>query len=207
MNIIVDDISEDYIIESITDMENTWMDITKQIMNNNKLLYSVELDGIVYYDGYAEELLERYNEIQTVSIKTVTPEHSITITLQELKQYSAKVMGTMGEYIKPLYGNSSDESGEIISTVVGAVEWVGSSLAFLQLLSQQVEAQAEVYELANGAIEKLNPVLELLGGELEWGNHIGFADIIQYEFIPLVEEFYLKSEEVVGSIETSGYIQ
>ena len=207
VNIDINDVSQRYDVQSSEEMNRCWMDITKEIMNDNQIIYSIEIDGVVYYDDYANVLLTKYNQIDTLKITTVTKEQSLFITLQDLQQYAAKVISEMSDYIKPLYSGSLETPNNILPTVIESIQWIVNASSFVQHLCQEVVVDALLLDIINRMVEQFNPILQLLTEELEWGNMIGFADIIQYEFIPLVEEFYLKSKEVEVPVEANGYQQ
>lgn len=204
--ITINDVSQNYEVQSPEEMNNHWINLTKDIMSEGRLIYFVEIDGAVYYDNYAHELLTRYSEIKSVKINTITEEQSFFITQQDFQQYAATIIADMGDYIKPLYSGTEKSSNDVLPTVLEAVHWVGNALTFLQHLSQKIDSNPLMNEI-NQSIDQLNPILILLTEELESGNLIGFADVIQYEFIPLIDEFYSKSKEVEVPFEANRYQQ
>lgn len=204
VNININDNSRSCDVHSKEVMNAIWMEITKDIIGSGLFIYCVVIDGVIYYDSYEQELLTRYNEIENVTITAITQERSFYITLQDLREYMDRAMAEMGNYIKPLYSGTIESSKEILPTVVASVEWIGNAVMFLQQLTQQMDADQSIKEFTNNTAEQLQPILKLMTEELEWSNYIGFADIIQYEFLPFIEEFYRKSEEVVENLEGNG---
>ncbi|MGG3838423.1 hypothetical protein ABEV00_15570 [Paenibacillus thiaminolyticus] len=194
MIIYIDNVPRSYDIQSEEEMNASWIDITKEFMSNGQILSSVVIDDVVYYDSYASELLTRYDKINTVKITTITKEQSFFMTLQELQEYSGKVMSSMGDYIQPLYSGSMETSKDILPIITESVQWVVSALSYIQHVSQEVNVDPLIQDIINHAVEKFMPIVKLLLDEIESENTIGFADLINYEFIPLVEEFYHKSK-------------
>lgn len=194
MIIYIDNVPRSYDIQSEEEMNASWIDITKEFMSNGQILSSVVIDDVVYYDSYASELLTNYDKINTVKITTITKEQSFFMTLQELQEYSGKVMSSMGDYIQPLYSGSMETSKDILPIITESVQWVVSALSYIQHVSQEVNVDPLIQDIINHAVEKFMPIVKLLLDEIESENTIGFADLINYEFIPLVEEFYHKSK-------------
>ncbi|WII37234.1 hypothetical protein [Paenibacillus thiaminolyticus] len=194
MIIYIDNVPRSYDIQSEEEMNASWIDITKEFMSNGQILSSVVIDDVVYYDSYASELLTRYDKINTVKITTITKEQSFFMTLQEFQEYSGKVMSSMGDYIQPLYSGSMETSKDILPIITESVQWVVSALSYIQHVSQEVKVDPLIQDIINHAVEKFMPIVKLLLDEIESENTIGFADLINYEFIPLVEEFYHKSK-------------
>lgn len=194
MIIYIDNVPRSYDIQSEEEMNASWIDITKEFMSNGQILSSVVIDDVVYYDSYASELLTNYDKINTVKITTITKEQSFFMTLQEFQEYSGKVMSSMGDYIQPLYSGSMETSKDILPIITESVQWVVSALSYIQHVSQEVKVDPLIQDIINHAVEKFMPIVKLLLDEIESENTIGFADLINYEFIPLVEEFYHKSK-------------
>lgn len=194
MIIYIDDVPREFAIESENDMNTAWQSITKKIMNDGKILYCVAIDEVVYYDNYANELLSRCNEVNIVRVTTISKEQSYFLTIQDFKEYAGKVVSLMGDYIQPLYSGSIEESKDILPIVTESVQWVVSALTFIQHVTKEIKVDPLNSDIINHAIEKIVEIVQLLTDEIESENMIGFADIINYEFIPLVEEFYHKSK-------------
>ncbi|WCF07933.1 hypothetical protein NDS46_27335 [Paenibacillus thiaminolyticus] len=196
MNISIDNESRQYVVQSAAEMNAHWINISREVLSRNDLIYCVDIDGVSYYDDYATELLARYEEIQNVVIHTITKERSFYTTWNDFQDYTNRVVSVVVERIAPLYGGAVDETGEIVSELTGSIEWISNALTFMAYLGNEIGVGREALDLIDDTTAQIKPILELLAGELEWGNLIGFADIIQYEFIPLIEEYYCKSKEV-----------
>lgn len=187
-------VSRSFDIRSMEEMNETWISITKEFMKSGHLLYSIEIDGILYYDNYAEELLSKYKEINLVNITIVSKEQSFYLTIQELQDYLEKVIPSLEDIIQPLY--SGTENKELLPNVTESIQWIMTSLAYTEHLSKQMVVNQLLSRVISRTFESLTPLVQMLTEEMERDNLIGFADVIQYEFIPLVAEFYNKSIEI-----------
>lgn len=195
MYINVNGVSTYYDIHTSEIMNNYWMDITKKILEDGQLIESVEIDGVDCQGDYFELLTNQFNHIESVNIKTISMEESFYHTLDDLNLYAIKVLEIMSDYITPLYSSTIEECGEL-PTIVESLEWVITSTNYLQYLTKNSTFAADKNSLINETVDKYNVLLGMLTSELEWGNLIGFADIVQYEFIPTLKRFYDATKEV-----------
>lgn len=195
MNIIINGLSTYYDVKSSENMTNIWLDVTKNISEHHEFIQSIEIDGNLYDNGHFDILIKQFDVIHTVKIVTISGEKSFYTILEDLHEYAVKVLEEMENYIKPLYSGSIQNCDEL-PIIVESIEWIITSTTYLQYTSGLASLKQELCKQIDDIVNKYSKILEMLTSELEWGNLIGFADIVQYEFIPLLEEFYHATREV-----------
>ncbi|WP_088548168.1 hypothetical protein [Paenibacillus aquistagni] len=195
MNISVNGVPTYYDVQITEDLNKHWMNITKEIIENGEVIQSIEIDGVEYQGDHSQLLMSQFDQIDSVKIITMSMENSFYLTLQDLNQYATKVLEMMSDYITPLYSGTIQECREL-STVVESLEWIITTTNYLQHLVNTSKLTTDINHVINETVDKYNILLEMLTSELEWGNLIGFADIVQYEFIPTLEIFHSASKEV-----------
>lgn len=195
MNISVNGVPTYYDVQITEDLNKNWVNITKEIIENGEVIQSIEIDGVEYQGDHSHLLMNQSNRIESVKITTISMEDCFYLTLKDLNQYAIKVLEMMSDYIMPLYSVTAQECKEL-PTIVESLEWIITSTNYLQYLVNTSKLTTEINDVINDAVNKYNALLEMLTSELEWGNLIGFADIVQYEFIPTLEIFHSASKEV-----------
>lgn len=194
MNISVNGNSQSFIVDSVEDFKGIWKDITERITEGKELIQSVYIDGKLTGD-YSENIMSDYNNINLIEIMTISAERSYYSTLNDLRAYMVQVLSNMENYMEPLYSANQGNCAEL-PIIVESLEWIITSTNYLDYLSSSFDICSPITQKVKSTVSEFNRVLVQLNAELVSENLVGFADIVQYEFLPAVQEFYNAAEEV-----------
>ncbi|MEC0370799.1 hypothetical protein [Paenibacillus chibensis] len=181
MKVTIDNHEAQYLAHDIEAINEWWKKSTSQIYNQKRLIYCLEIDGVKMYTGYESVIVNNYNNIDKIEIMTKGYEESICETLQEMGLYLKVFIPRSLIIADYFFGEVSEEAWGEFSKFIDGLNWIISSLEFIQTISDPCNDAVEL------VLRKLEPVVANLEQSIRNGDHVDVADLIKYELIPIIE--------------------
>lgn len=193
MKLNVDGKQQRHDFQSISELNEYWVELTRSILEQNRLIHYVKIGEEIIYSGYESIILQNIDKISELNIVTISKQESCNETLEELIKYVPKVIQLMPGKLEVLYGDNAQDFQNILDEVIQSIYWIVNAVLFIRTL----ETDKSVYNPYKSEIEefyiKLEPFVDEIAKQSEKGNYVGMADLILYEFLPILEEFQIET--------------
>lgn len=186
MEIKVDQAEQISIADVNAEFEKIWADCLKEIYHEDRLIHHVEIDGQIFYSDYENIIKNNLDVIKEIHIITLSRQESITDTENTLSEYLLKYIPGMEKINNKLYGDVSPEAWGEFATGLEGLQWIVSSLEFLQHL---YESDSKELALTQSYYSQLTQTIRVLDEEMQNNNLVAVADTIQYELLPCLSDF------------------
>lgn len=197
MKLNVDGKQQRHDFQSIPELNEYWVELTRSILEQNRLIHYVKIGEEIIYSGYESIILQNIDKISELNIVTISKQESCNETLEELIKYVPKVIQLMPGKLEVLYGDNAQDFQNILDEVIQSIYWIVNAVLFIRTL----ETDKSVYNPHKSEIEefyiKLEPFVDEIAKQSEKGNYVGMADLILYEFLPILEEFQIETVDGV----------
>ncbi|ANS76091.1 hypothetical protein AWM70_17120 [Paenibacillus yonginensis] len=185
MQVAIDNIEVLTIEDDFKKLDEWWTGATAKIYKENRLIYNVEIDSNIFYNGYELIIYENINNISRININTKGKEESIEETKILLGQYLEGFIPISQKIADYFYGNMKDEHWTEFTDLLEGIKWIISSLEFIQVLSNSTATS-----YSNLADEITARVTEL-DQALQNNEMVLIGDLVNYDLIPLIEKIKL----------------
>lgn len=187
MKIYLDNI---LIYEQVNDFETlnkSWKEITKQIFNDNRFIKQVIIDNQEFSFDYDVYLLERFRQVKTVEVFTITQMEGIIETLQEVRSYNEKLLKSIEHIAECFYGEPGKNDWELFGQFSQGIDWLYDTLIFLQSSMSKMNIFETTLPYIERSINKFREHIPIIHQSLEEEDFVLVGDILQYEFKPIFE--------------------
>lgn len=183
--------------KEIGGFDEVWKQVTKEIYNGGKLIHHVVIDGQLFYGGYEEHIINKFKQIDSIDITTISREEARDESLKEVYAYNRRLIAATDEISAAFYGEPTSEQWTYFAQFLEGLQWLSQSLHFIQTL---IEDQSE-YDALQQQIGAINTLLSekvvMLDGASKDKDFTLMGDIIQYE---LSEVFDKIDQELGGTV-------
>jgi len=186
MLISIDNENEQFIEPNLDVLNLWWQKSTGEIYSKDRLIYCVEIDGDIFYRDYESFIVNNREGIKRVNIKTLTRMESLIDTESALKDYLNRFIPSALNVSDTFYGEISEECWSLFSQFIEGLNWILKSMDFARLLHQENTINLPPYSTA---LQKLEKVVGELDQSLNQRDYVMVGDLIQYEIIPILEQF------------------
>lgn len=183
MRLTVDQQIEENI--SPDELNSLWAECTKRIYNEDRLIYSVEIDGKVFFNEYESYIRDHIMEITYIHISTLSRIESINETESSLNEYLNSYIPITSSIADQMYGELSQEAWGIFAKSLQGLEWIVNSFDFLHYLYRGDRVKES--ELASYC-DELKKTISELDKNLNENNIVTVGDILQYELLVLLKK-------------------
>lgn len=188
MRITVDGQYETNEIADIDAFNKWWVESTSKIIQQDRLIYCVEVDGTALYNEYEQFIASNTDQIRKVNIVTLSRMESLSNTDTALNDYLDRFIPISLNLANRFYGDVEQEDWSVFSQFITGLDWIIKSLEFASVLSS--EYSVEPYSVTK---EKLTSIVEDMEVNVEQKDLVTVADLIQYEVIPPLQQFRNRS--------------
>ncbi|CAH8767399.1 hypothetical protein [Paenibacillus dendritiformis] len=187
LKISVDGTWEEKEFQSAKEVNDFWVSRTIPILEADRLIYYVEIDGDKYYSDYESIILENYQSINEIYIVTHTKKECFTITLEDLRTYLPRVVNELPGISERLYAEEINDIGSLITPVIDSLQWIVSALEFAYVISEKVNEASQIRYSLEQMYKNIESFVEKFHYELSWNNYVSVSDLLQYELVPILE--------------------
>ncbi|RCX19073.1 hypothetical protein DFP94_10589 [Fontibacillus phaseoli] len=190
MRVDVDNVNVKEIDNSIQSVNNWWMEVTSKIYKQDRFIYCVEINGQVFYNEYERVILDNFQTIESINIRTKTKQESITETLSNINEYLAGFLPASSKVADYFYGELSDNEWNQFSSFVSGLQWIIDAIRFLETLN--VNSDMDLLVSNRTEIER---IIAEMDQSLQKREYVMVGDLIQYELVPVLENYKLQIQE------------
>lgn len=166
--------------QSIEEVNKWWIDATSMIYKENRLIYCVNIDGRQWFSDYEKYIVLNYKSIQEIDIITKNKQESVIETKASIETYLERFIPAANEVADHFYSEMDDSSWSKFSQFVEGLNWLVSSIEFVNILEQTARY--------DHTINQLQRIIQELNDSLENQEFVLTGDLIKYEILPLFEE-------------------
>ncbi|MCE5169313.1 hypothetical protein LQV63_08310 [Paenibacillus profundus] len=191
LKICIDGAWEEREFHSAEEVNDFWMSRTMPILQADRLIYYVEIGEERYYNGYESVILENYQSINEIKIVTQTKAECFTITLEDLKAYLPRVVNEIPAVAERLYAEEIDDLKTLITPIIESLQWIVSALEFAYAISEGMNDECRTRHSFEQLYRNVEAFVEKFHEQLSWSNYVGASDLLQYELVPVLEEWII----------------
>lgn len=180
-----------------------WRTFTADLDRRGRMIHYVTIDGEDYYHEYEQIIVQNFESIQNLSIKSITYQDALNDTIAELKRYNENMLAAVNQVASPFYGEPLDEDWNLFKQFCAGLEWMYQAIAFSQSLRDKQGCVTEK-EICNGLdnlYRAIPGLLSSLEASLLEKNWTSVADCLLYEVEASLEQFHtvLKGMESIDA--------
>lgn len=187
MKITIDQLLDHTIIIEVEGFNSEkWEKCIEEIYKSDRLIYCVDIDGLVLHSGYENYILNNFTAIEHIHITTLSRLESIQETESSLNEYLNKFIPGIGTIADQMYGEMSPELWDQLKVGLEGLQWIVSSIEFLRYLHS---ANSMVASNITEYLAELGIVISELTNCLRMDDIVGAADLLHYELLPILEKY------------------
>ncbi|MNN13048.1 hypothetical protein D3C81_1260650 [compost metagenome] len=189
MIVTIDQQGEQYIESTYQSLSDWWNMATVSINQQQRLIYWVKIDDAILYDGYEQYMVNQYNSISTIDVKTFSRLESIQQTANELDLYLDRFIPSSLKISQYFFGDLTEVEWSQFADFIQGLHWITQALEFqMELFNQENMVKPEYLSIT----DKLKLILPEMENGLQIQDYVVVGDIIQYEIIPALQSFRLR---------------
>lgn len=192
MKVTIDHQQEQILDASIESLDRWWKQATGYIFGQQKLIYCVEIDGSTLFDNYEQYLILNVNKIREVNIKTLSRMESIQDTEQSIDEYLDGFIPAAQNVADQLFGEITQEQQGLFAQFIEGLGWIVNALEFNLALYNQ---DGTVPSYLTSVMEPLEANINEIYNHVQEEDLVSVGDLIQYELIPLLQNFNLRKQK------------
>lgn len=170
----------------IKELNKWWQESISEIYKNDRLINNVEIDGNIFYSDYENYIVENYKTIHDIRINTLSKSESIYETLLTMQEYLERFVPEALKIADYFYGSLSDSQWNEFSELILGIDWILKSIDFMKILYNHNDPSIQIHlEFFN----KFAPYVQELESSISHEDYTNTGDIIQYEIVPLIEQY------------------
>lgn len=187
MRVKIDQNNELNVQEEPQSVSVWWKELCFKVQQENRLIYCAEIDGELLYDGYEDYIVNNFNRINEICIKTLTKQESIVESNISINEYLEGFIPAVIELSDHFYGELTENHWNTFAHFIEGLSWIVKSLEFIELLTD-----GETDNNNNNTLKELEMIISNLEHALNQKEHVLVGDLIQYELIPLLQNYKSK---------------
>lgn len=200
MKVMIDDKQVQNIEPIFKEVNRWWTASIEEIFRQQRLVYCVHIDGNMMYHDYEQYIVNHMDSINEINIQTLSRMESIQETEKSLVEYIERFIPASLEMANHFFGVLSEEHWGQFSDFIQGLNWIIQAIEFeIQLFKQDGISVPDYLFI----IDKLNPYLLEMEGNLERQEYSTVGDLIQYEIVPVLQEFLSRQKEQGAEYETA----
>jgi len=191
MRVLIDSINELNVDLEKRQVKEWWEKICLEIQKKDRLVYCVSINENLIYDCFDEFIVNNLDHISELNIKTLTINESVHETRNTIDEYLDRFIPAVGELSDSFYGELSDKHWEKFSYFIEGLNWFINSMEFLQFITKVGTSNIETKVL-----QKLEGIIKDIENATNDQNYVLVGDLMQYEIIPLLENYKTENKKV-----------
>lgn len=175
---------DEEIIEKIADI------LTDEMEKTNKVIKSLEIDGLELYQDYFEYILDNLNYIESINAKLITYKELVGETLVGTIDYLQGAAEEIVPLSEAFYAEPTKESWDDFSDLLEGINWIISVFNLIDNDKTLIETlpSYEIWNLYAKDILALNELIPQMNDALNSKDNTLLADLMMYEILPLYED-------------------
>lgn len=175
---------DEEIIEKITDI------LTDEMEKTNKVIKSLEIDGLELYQDYFEYILDNLNYIENIKVKLITYKELVGETLVGTIDYLQGAAEEIVPLSEAFYAEPTKEAWDDFSDLLEGINWIISVFNLIDNDKTLIETlpSYEIWNLYAKDILTLNELIPQMNDALNSKDNTLLADLMMYEILPLYED-------------------
>ena len=175
---------DEEIIEKIADI------LTDEMEKTNKVIKSLEIDGLELYQDYFEYILDNLNYIESINAKLITYKELVGETLVGTIDYLQGAAEEIVPLSEAFYAEPTKESWDDFSDLLEGINWIISVFNLIDNDKALIETlpSYEIWNLYAKDILTLNELIPQMNDALNSKDNTLLADLMMYEILPLYED-------------------
>lgn len=172
------------IIEKIADI------LTDEMEKTNKVIKSLEIDGLELYQDYFEYILDNLNYIENIKVKLITYKELVGETLVGTIDYLQGAAEEIVPLSEAFYAEPTKEAWDDFSDLLEGINWIISVFNLIDNDKTLIETlpSYEIWNLYAKDILTLNELIPQMNDALNSKDNTLLADLMMYEILPLYED-------------------
>jgi len=162
-------------------------ELFRNLYEQSEIVQEVLIDGVSFREGYREYLLENWNTVRRVEIRTVHAADLVRDIVEDLRGYLPRVMNACDSISELFYGEMDQEDWAHFGQLTEGINWVSQSVQVIRHHLERTGDNANQLAVLTGFEIDLAAQLSELARELESGDHTAAGDRIKYELPPLFQ--------------------
>jgi len=156
-------------------------ELFQRLYERFEIVQEVLIDGQAFREGYNEFLLEHFDTVKQVEIKTIPAAEWMRGVVEELCGYLPRLLHACDSISELFYGEMNEEHWTYFRQLTDGIGWVTQSAEALRHHLGRTGENADLLAALNGFLAEVKEQLEELARELENGDHTAVGDRIKYE--------------------------
>lgn len=181
MRVSIDNLKVREIKKDLNCINEWWNASTEELYSTERLIYCVEINGNSIYNNYEHFIIENYQEITEINIKSLSKNESIEETCKTLNDYLVRFIPATLVIADYFYSDVTEAQWSEFSEFIDGLSWIVKSIDFLRLLTSDSTSQLFVFNDFEKAISELEQGLEAK-------DYVLVADIMRYELVLQLEQ-------------------
>jgi hypothetical protein len=175
---------DEEIIEKIADI------LTDEMEKTNKVIKSLEIDGLELYQDYFEYILDNLNYIESINAKLITYKELVGETLVGTIDYLQGAAEEIVPLSEAFYAEPTKEAWDDFSDLLEGLNWIISVFNLIDNDKTLIETlpSYEIWNLYAKDILALNELIPQMNDALNSKDNTLLADLMMYEILPLYED-------------------
>ncbi|AIQ65879.1 hypothetical protein PSTEL_24985 [Paenibacillus stellifer] len=186
MRVMIDQQETREIESNYQSLDEWWKMATAQVAQRQRLIYCVQVNDKTIFDGYEQFMIANLDELEAINVTTLSKAESIQQTEEELDEYLDRFLPASIDVARSFYGDLTEKHWSQFSSFIQGLDWIFKALEFeSELLKQEGRDLPEYLAIVN----TLEVIVRELDSSLQVQNFVAVGDLIQYEIIPLLQNF------------------
>ncbi|MNB88564.1 hypothetical protein D3C75_355820 [compost metagenome] len=186
MRVMIDQQDAREIESNYQSLDMWWKMATAQIAQRQRLIYCVQVNDKTIFDGYEQFIISNLDTLEEINVTTLSKTESIQQTEEELDEYLDRFLPASIEVARNFYGDLTEKHWNQFSSFIKGLDWILKALEFeTELLKQEGKKLPEYLTI----VDTLEVIVRELDSSLQVQNFVAVGDLIQYEIIPLMQNF------------------
>jgi len=156
-------------------------ELFQRLYERFEIVQEVLIDGQAFREGYNEFLLEHFDTVKQVEIKTISATEWMHGVVEELCGYLPRLLRACDSISELFYGEMSEEHWTYFQQLTDGIGWVTQSAEALRHHLERTGENADLLAALNGFLAEVKEQLGGLARELENGDHTAVGDRVKYE--------------------------
>lgn len=186
MRLMIDDQQGQVIDATLDSLNTSWKTAVESISKQVRFIHYVQIDGQDLYDGYEQYLINNFEQVQSVNIKTLSVLESINDTEESLDEYLDRFIDISLDLAMHFFGDLTEEDWRTFSSFITGLNWIVNALEFDKVLFQN---QGTVIPTYLDVINELGLFINQMEQSLLEQDYVSVGDLIKYEIIPALQVF------------------
>lgn len=188
-------------ISGLSDFQSIWSGLEKELFQNRKLIYFVEIDGQTFYSGYESIIVENVDRIHEIKVFSITFKSAILQSLSDMAAYIDRLIASMPKMTNPFYAEPTSEAWSLFQQFCEGIDWLIHTAQLCKTLSETEREHLETVTNLHSFIKRFPDMLRTMDAAIQDQDYILLADTLQYEFGSLLEDIsiFLKESGVISA--------